>query len=839
MKKWTFLVGICAILAVLFCGALTVSAESNARYDAETKTVTYSASELDISENATVYLAAYSQKEMVGLAAQNVTPGGSVSEMSAKVTKKPERIKVLVFGSQYEPLMAPTVFGFKASGETEELVRIEKKMAEGRIVSVYGLSMYYGEPSNCNRRQVELEYNDGTREYFGTEYLNIPDPSIYLGRTVAIFYENEPDLSYYEAEKIAFQPGRNKEIKIDLDSIVAFSDTSIEYYDENTNKEERVSIISGIPIIHNHTCVNDRISSLLAAVSYQDGYIKLVYSSSDDAADVAFLMTYETIIVGSKSLRNYKIYDYYDSSKTFTLDETDYSKRITFTKDGVPSSFSGIVPNNIVSVALSVDGKWIDVQISSVKKSGTVEEIRSDGSFKLTSGEVFYKLADYCNTETKLECGAYAMFYLDAFGKVGRYVLSYEKSFNYAYLAAAEFTEGQDDGSKAQLKVYVLKKGGAILMGGVYTLKETVKIDNTIYTVSRDINAIKDHLIAAAAKPNINPAIGGDAPDNATYAQPLRFTTTSSGSYEIDRILTTDSNTGTYSASLHLRTGAMSTPIPCTVDRTRLATDSESYTLDANIPILVVPDDRTGGTYKLVSNSYFKKDASYYVQFVNVNDSSQKPAAIYVYGDSTGGISSITEEHVPMLVKWAGTRTHTIEGISQARAYLDLVGVDGTEMTVYYDGRTGTEIFASVVAGDIVRVAADSDGLTDQIEIIATAQSVMAGTLTPLFKVDGTNDDTTDQVDAPFRTLFGLVRSTDGSYINVANSLTSTSVAGEPFAYETGVNVYRVDHDAESKELTVRAAEFSDIEIGTKVMVYTVDGKLMAIIIFDEPVEES
>ena len=710
-----------------------------------------------------------------------------------------------------------------------------KATAEGRIVSVYGLSIYYGETSNCNKMQVELELVNGERELFGIEHLNITDPSVYLGRTVTIFYEKDRSVDYYEAYNISLRKNRNDELTINLDDIESFTNTEIKYYDENTDDIETFSVQGGLPIIHNNTCMNTSLSALLTANASASGSITLVCANSKDVADIAFLKTYETIVVGSKDAKNYKIYERNNSANSFTLDETNRSQKITFTKDGKPSDFSGIAVNSIVSVSSSLDNKKIDVLISTASKKGAIVDMLGDGSFKLDSGNTYYRLSSSCQNSEALTVGSYVTIYLDSFGKVGRYVMSAEKSYNYAYLAAAEFEENLMDTSSIKLMAYTFKATNSTLSGKIYTLKENVKINGTPYNVSRDLQTIKSLLAASAAATNVNPTIGDTAPTNATYAQPIRFTTSSSSSSEIDNLLTADSGVSgaAFNVSLHLNKSHMTQSVECLIDKTTLG----SYSISTTTPILVVPSDRANGTYTSKSNSYFKKGESYYVQLVNVSGSN-KPAAIYVYGTGTGGSSAtteaITEDNLPMIVKSVTSALY----MDQSRTRLNLVGVDGTEMSVYDDGRVGTSAIATVAVGDVIRVAADGDNLVDAIEVLATADSVVNETLTPMFQIDGNADNSVDDRTAPFRVMFGKVRSASSNTLMLAPTFSATSnVTEETYSYTDSVKIYSITRSLEKNPVTETV--FAEIighsqqsGSGSNVMVYTADGIIKAIVIF-------
>lgn len=702
----------------------------------------------------------------------------------------------------------------------------DKTSAEGRIVGIYGTSLYYGEESECNKKQIELELNNGDREFYGIADLDIPDLNEYLGRSVIVYYEEEAGADYYEAYNIAFQKKKNYEVNINLDDIEDYSATELEYYVEDEEDTEVIDIDSNIAIIHNGQVVGDDFDEIIDDSYDQSGYITLVCSQDNETADVAFIRTYETIVVNSKDSINYKIYDLNDTSRIFVLDETDRSKTITFTKDGASAKFSDIKQYDVVSISTSEDGKLIDVQISSKTQKGTVSDMLYDGSIKLSNGTTYYKFSDSCVRNEEISPGTYLTLYLDAFGKIGRYVLSAEKAYTYGYLAAAE--GGTMTNPEVEVMVYKMSASNSTLTSKIYSLKDTVKIDGKNYSVSKDSDEILDLLRDTASKSGINAAIDGVEPTNTEFAQPIRFTTSQSD--VIDSLLTTES-TGEISVSMNIKYHT-DDPILCKTDKTKL----DKYSISSSVPVLLVPSDRANGTYMTKTYSYFEKDESYYVQLVNVNSSNQ-PQAIYVYGTATGGTdvtaAVLSEDDKPMIV----TEVSKASYMDQNRICLRLLCVDGTEHVVYDDGRDGTEIISDIAVGDVIRVAADSEKKVNAIQLVAAAADIVSGDQEGFIKVEGTTDEY--DMEAPYRVILGLVHNVTANTktLVIAPSFDSSDRDEETHTYVDGVKVYLVD--TKNERVPVAESNFGEI-IGynqqnsnaSKVMIYTADGDVEAMIIF-------
>lgn len=707
-----------------------------------------------------------------------------------------------------------------------------KQQINGRIVAVYGSSIYYNEVSQCNKKQIELDVG-GERIFFGIENLGINDTSAYLGRTVTVYYEHDNSADYDEATNIIFQSRRNKEMRIPLEDIYELTGSKLKYYTKNGEPQDISIDLSDLCIILNGSSVNQSLQQVLTNAANLSGYVTLVCSQNEDIVDLVFVRTYETIIAGSKDTNKSKVYNYYKTAgqrESFTLDETDRSKTITFTKDGKPATFANIAQYNVLSVSESPNGSLIDVQISTTTKKGKVTEVMTGDRIRLDGDTTTYRLTANCKVicpET-ITAGSYVTLYLDAFGTVARYTFSAEKTYTFGYLAAAE--SGTMMEPKFEVMVYKTSTSSAKATATIYKLKDNVRIDGETHSVSRNSEKIMRALEAAAVNKNGNAAINGVAPTNAGVSQPIRFTTTTSSSDEIDQILTSKS-TGDFNVSMNI-TDHMSTPLKCLVDGTTL----DQYTI-TGVPILVIPSNRMSDDYVTRNSLYFKKgdDKNYYVQLANVS-TSKKPAAIYVYVSAEVTRESITEDHIPMIVMERSTTTYQ----NETRIRLKLMGTDGVTTEVYDDGRQGTELMATLQIGDVIRVATDDLKLVDAIELLASATAVANGTQPGFVKWAGTSSTTVDDREAPFRVVLGMVESAASNNIVIKPSFnTNENVTTENYAYTDGVKLFLIDTKTTNQNLIVTETVFGEIAgriqqpgNASKLMVYTADAQVKAMIIF-------
>jgi len=711
------------------------------------------------------------------------------------------------------------------------------KKAEGRLIAAYGISIYHSYPSTCSKNQVEVEIGSN-KVVFDVSNLNI-DINDYLGRSVVVYYEVESGVSVNAAKSISLQSRKNQTTKIDLDMIYNYDATSIEYYTNSEKTEtEKVYYETSSNNVVNNEAVASNLQSIIASNIGKTGNITLICSSGGSSADVAFVKVYDTVVVNSISTSDYKVYGKkapYTAGYTYLLDTTDRSKQITIKNaQGADVRFSSISANNVLSIAPNSTGSIIEVIVSTKTATGTVTE-QDANAIRIENGgaATVYTLhsAAVMHGTGILGVGSYVTVGLDAFGKVARYTVSEKYSYSYGYLSALEYGSLTD--KYVEVMIYKASSSSGTPTGTVYQLSENVKIDNVRYNVSEDMLTIASTLQSAASQSGINPSISGTAPTNATYAQPVKFTV--NGANQIDSILTNQApSTGSVSTSMDMVLTHMTTPIACTVDNTTLA----QYTVSSSTPIIYVPSDRGSSSYRTYSNSFFDEGISYYVQIAN--SVSNKPGAIYVYGTSTGGsaiTSTITEDTSPMIVvRISGV---LYEG-AQTKKYT-LMNLETGEESECYDGdHTGTEAVDSLLVGDVIRVALDSEKYVDEIQVLADAEDIVADTFTYTGNYSMTDGSGSGRA-AEFRSLIATVKSKSGNDFVVlpGYSVSGSESLEETYTYSSEIKVYMVDTAeteaaSRAKEVTFGEVLSNNYQPGNEstILVITRTNGLKGIVIF-------
>lgn len=90
-----------------------VSDISEVRYDRDNRMVSFASSQLDLTADATLYIAAYNGNQLVGINMVDVKAGTKAIKLSAMVKSAPNKVKVFAFDANLKPLLA----ALEASGE--------------------------------------------------------------------------------------------------------------------------------------------------------------------------------------------------------------------------------------------------------------------------------------------------------------------------------------------------------------------------------------------------------------------------------------------------------------------------------------------------------------------------------------------------------------------------------------------------------------------------------------------------------------------------------------------------------------------------------------------------
>ncbi len=592
---------------------------------------------------------------------------------------------------------------------------------KGQVVAVYGASLE-SELSKLTKYQVKILLSNGNTVIYNGENLSNRDSlRSYLGKLVVAYYKEDMSLDRQVLSSLSTQKNRNEETTVDMDAVVLpVSDSSLSYEDEKGDTK-KISIASGAKILYNGSLVpgGTTFSNLVESNINSAGSIRLLSTSgSGGAADVVFFTVYTNYLVTSANSTSKTVYlDNGTKVESKVINDEDRNKSIVIMKNGNTVSFSAISKNQILSISEDLTGNFMEVLIGPDAFTGRVSAMtRDEGTITISSKE--YKFAPGVTFGADIEVGANLKIYLDAFNKIARYEFqAASTNYTYAYLTQIK---NVGTGIDTDVRIEVLNLNSTSLKSfDNYPLAATVKINNVNYKTATEFDAIQALLVNSAQRyvytdPASGKRFGADA--NGVH-QPIKYSLTNGA---VSTILVGKDNAT--DADLKADTSNLTNAqgIRCTTNYTGLA---GIYTLNSSTKVLYVSDseNRTINDYSLKTgtNSGLKFGKYYRLALVDLN-SSGTPAMVVVYNINSEDIDENAND-------WRSRLPEIVTKKSSSSDYNDLTvqGYNGSEK-VYHDEETS--FFNQVEVGDVIRVAADSDGIIDKLEIVARASDIYTGT---------------------------------------------------------------------------------------------------------------
>ncbi len=287
------------------------------------------------------------------------------------------------------------------------------------------------------------------------------------------------ELSSGDKELILARADENKNSSIavatgNIESVTAEegSNTVVEYWvNKDTDKKPKeLTISSSAQMIFNGKAT----AFDSALLQPQSGRIVCLDIDNDDVYDLVFVTSLTNLVVESVIAGSHKVTDKY-GNPSLILDPDNKDVKFTMTRAGHLISLSDLSEWDVLSVAKSVDGTIISVEVSSNKVTGKVEQM--DGDKRTIDGKE-YEIAKNYKEEIKLNDEG--TFYLDVEGKIAAVDTTKALSSNYAYAIDGGLTNGFDKVLEIKVfnkdgEVVILKSGEKIRFNGTSSVApETV-----------------------------------------------------------------------------------------------------------------------------------------------------------------------------------------------------------------------------------------------------------------------------------------------------------------------------------------------------------------------------
>ena len=321
--------------------------------------------------------------------------------------------------------------------------------ATGQITAL-GISSISGTSS---LRDNEVRIGDKTYKVSETA---LPAVRNLLGFNV-IYYVRELADGDFELILARADQNQNHAVTIktgDVESVqtAESGSTTVEYWidKENDRNPKELTIKSGAQMIYNGKATTFDAELLQP----ESGRIVCLDIDNDDVYDLVFVTSLTNLVVESVIANSHKVTDKY-GNPSLVLDPDNKDVKFTMTQGGQLIELSDLSEWDVLSVAKSVDGTIISVEVSKNKITGKVEEI--DGDKRVIGGEE-YEIAKNYTEDIKLNDEG--TFYLDIEGKIAAVDTSSTLSSNYAYVVDAGLSTGFDK----RLEVKVFTKEGEIVI---------------------------------------------------------------------------------------------------------------------------------------------------------------------------------------------------------------------------------------------------------------------------------------------------------------------------------------------------------------------------------------
>jgi len=288
---------------------------------------------------------------------------------------------------------------------------------------------------------------------------NGTDAENYLGYPLKIYFKKENSrlvvLTWEFADDV-------REIYVASKDISPSTSKSI-LYSYDGNKESRFKLSDSPLVIYNGRVENTNLTDTLLKPSY--GGVYLTDTDGNNVYDIVRVEDKEIYFVETVA-SNGVISDFY-GNKSFKLPLNDDDVTIRIHSMGKELSFYDIKENNVLSVMKSNDGKYFDIDVSTIKTKARLNEV-GDG-FIVIDNERFDVADSAKKAIKKLNPGEKTMFYLTNDYYIAGCGGEKSKASQYGYLIVGGITK---TGLKESATLRIYEMNGTI---NEYKIAERVK----------------------------------------------------------------------------------------------------------------------------------------------------------------------------------------------------------------------------------------------------------------------------------------------------------------------------------------------------------------------------
>ena len=258
----------------------------------------------------------------------------------------------------------------------------------------------------------------------------------YFGANVTVYVKKEEpndngEVIYVEENK------KNKSITIADEDILPNDGNTFKYYENSKTKSLSLSPVADM--IYNGVAIDKDLSKL----NVKNGFVKLIDNNSDKVYDVIIVTDYNTYVVESVNAENEKIVLQFGES-VMMLKNLEYK----IFKDGKRATIAELKKGDVLSVAVSEDGKVLRIDASTESFTGVAESVNEEGV--IISGNE-YEISEYFNQISQkgkiseIMPGTSGEYCLDVMGKIVYYTTTVSGN-TVGYLVDYNYNDEDSDG---------------------------------------------------------------------------------------------------------------------------------------------------------------------------------------------------------------------------------------------------------------------------------------------------------------------------------------------------------------------------------------------------------
>jgi len=343
---------------------------------------------------------------------------------------------------------------------------------EGNTLLSIFRDIYYGEGVMTGAEQISFEGKsilDGQFLINGIIYESDVDISQYLGEKVKFFYRFD---AKNEKKTILWANAVNPEdcVHIDVKNDASFNKETYILNYITDNRTKNITLDRNLVLVYNGSIVNDKVSEIFNMPVYTAKFVK----DKSGIYSTAVVEAYENYVVGSIDANKMLIYDKANSQKVLDLDPQNYERLKITVLGQMATTFEEIKKDNILSVYLSKDKKYVNVSVSIDTVSGVAETVKKvSGGKSVLMNAIEYFIPETANG-AEVKAGQSVKLYLDTKGEVA-YTEVDVSSYTPAYLIDAS---KKDETFESTLQFRVLTRQGEVK---IMDCASTIKIDGKTY----------------------------------------------------------------------------------------------------------------------------------------------------------------------------------------------------------------------------------------------------------------------------------------------------------------------------------------------------------------------